>query len=752
MKTSTIVFRKPLYLGSYVLILLIPLLAACGGSTPSANIPGPAPTLTPTTSSQPVSDTPPTPVAHSKPGPQDCPAAVKAPSYWDALLATSGTSTKVEQVTCAVMTDDPSLQALVTVRHTDAKESLDLYIYKNITNQHPQQLFSLSNLIKGAARIDQYSTLLTAEVDANSTLNSGVALSGMTPDLFREFAWSTSHKTFVQIAFPGIFPDLTRYQAEADQTSVGQGKDLWKNDAMLSAKALVTKLFNWQRSISASVVKGGTATDSQATVNVSEAPADKQTQGPSVVVSLSRLEGNLKNIWIVVAVRASSSLSLVSPAPLMVTSSPLQIEATGNGGKSVQAQAVVYDHVYNVIGHAPATITTNQGVSSYTAHVPYTSSFQTGTQEGITAFYLQDHNEKIAAILQKELLSAKATVSLGPLPCPDAVSSPSYWDALLPVARGSAKTESVSCGNLTGTPALQALVVARFLNNGLLMRGAYVFDTITNTQPKLLFKQEGLYKGDARISAYSSITTAMVDTHSSLNKGKSDADAQIDLFREFTWNSRTGGFTQVAFPGIFPDLTRYQAEADQKAVSSGHDAWKNDAAQTAQAMAAQLLHWTGTIPTQIVSGNVPGDTSATVELTKPGRQSSDKLKVTLKRLEGGTKNIWIVTTVDAESPLSIITPPSLALTSSPVTLQGNGGAFSTMTGQAFVFDHLYTVIGQADVSQSPGMGNAPSYSVKIPYGSTFQGGIQEGLLALYAYHQNDPSVATATLQKVLLGA
>src|SRR5258705_3473346 len=37
------------------------------------------------------------------------------------------------------------------------------------------------------------------------------------PIFFREFKWSGGANTFVQVTFPGIFPDLTRYQAEADQ-------------------------------------------------------------------------------------------------------------------------------------------------------------------------------------------------------------------------------------------------------------------------------------------------------------------------------------------------------------------------------------------------------------------------------------------------------------------------------------------------------------------------------------------------------
>ena len=48
---------------------------------------------------------------------------------------------------------------------------------------------------------------------------------------------------------------------------------------------------------------------------------------------------------------------------------------------------------------------------------------------------------------------------------------------------------------------------------------------------------------------------------------------------------------QTVFPGIFPDLTRYQAEADQASVNQGHQPWKLSATMVAGALAASLLNW-----------------------------------------------------------------------------------------------------------------------------------------------------------------
>ena len=75
--------------------------------------------------------------------------------------------------------------------------------------------------------------------------------------------------------------------------------------------------------------------------------------------------------------------------------------------------------------------------------------------------------------------------------------------------------------------------------------------------------------------------------------------------------------------------------------------------------------------------------------------------------------------------------------------------FEGVIGQAFVLDHLYTTIGQAQV---PGAGNGKTtYSLTMPYTSSFQGGTQEGIVFVYMYSQADGSIATAAMQKALLG-
>jgi len=118
--------------------------------------------------------------------------------------------------------------------------------------------------------------------------------------------------------------------------------------------------------------------------------------------------------------------------------------------------------------------------------------------------------------------------------------------------------------------------------------------------------------------------TAEVDTSSALNKGKGDASLTVDLFREFDWSAGTGTFTQVAFPGMYPDLTRWQAEVDQRAVNQGQEGWKLDAVQIMRHMVAALLTaHAGTAQAKVVKGGGKSDLTAVVQVTFPAERTQN---------------------------------------------------------------------------------------------------------------------------------
>ncbi len=339
-------------------------------------------------------------------------------------------------------------------------------------------------------------------------------------------------------------------------------------------------------------------------------------------------------------------------------------------------------------------------------------------------------------------------VKPGTQPCPEAVKDPSYWDPIIATQVNVSKVESVSCANMVGNSSLQALISVRYYGTGQLL-DVYVYNNITDPSPTQIFKLQNLYKGDVKVSAYNTLLTAEVDHNSSLNKHvSSNAALTQDLFREFQWSDGAGTLIPVAFPGIFPDLTRYQAETAQATVNQGHQPWRLSATQTAQTLAAQLLHWKPNAPTSILSGGGNSDLNAvvTVKSTNPG---SGTITVVLSRLEGNSNGgIWEATSITSPD-LSISVPQDRDLLTSPTTVKGTGNAFEGRVGKVIVLDHLYTDIGHTEAMGTAGDGST-TFSTSVTYNSTFKSGIQEGVVALYSYSNTDGSISGAAMVKEML--
>ena len=339
-------------------------------------------------------------------------------------------------------------------------------------------------------------------------------------------------------------------------------------------------------------------------------------------------------------------------------------------------------------------------------------------------------------------------LKLGTRPCPEAVKDPSYWDPIVGTQANVSKVESVSCANLVGSSSLQALITVRYDGTGQIL-DVYVYNNITDPSPTQIFKLQNLYKGNARISGYNTLLTAEVDQDSSVNKHvSSNATLTQDLFREFKWSDGAGTLIPVTFPGIFPDLTRYQAETAQAQVNQGHQPWRLSAIQTAQALAANLLHWTPSAPATLLSGGGNSDLNAVVTV-KSTNTGSATITVTLSRLEGNSKgNIWEATSVTSPD-LSISIPQDRDLLTNPITVKGTGNAFEGRVGKVIVLDHLYTDIGHAEAIGVAGNGST-TFSMSVTYNSTFKSGLQEGVVVLYSYSSADGSISGATMVKEML--
>src|SRR6266566_2604418 len=340
-------------------------------------------------------------------------------------------------------------------------------------------------------------------------------------------------------------------------------------------------------------------------------------------------------------------------------------------------------------------------------------------------------------------------IQLGPQPCPAAVQSAAHWETIAGT-RATQKVEGVLCGYLMGVPLLQAVVKVRYGGtDGLLDIDVYA--NIAGTNPSRIFRLKGLPHGDVGISNFNTLLTGEIELKSSQHAEVLSTQVQQDLYREFRWSDGAGTLVQIAFPGLFPDLTRYQAEFEQGEVNTGQglQQWRLSAVTTAQNFAEFVLLWDPNAPTTVLSGGSTHDAKALILVKNPSAGGAT-IKLSLSRLELNTNGgIWEVTDV-ATDGMTITSPQNTQQLTSPMKVKGVNTAFAGKVTTIMVFDHDRTEIGQVAVTLASGTGKT-NISTRISYSSPFEGEKQEGIIALYTYTENH-IIAGVVMVKVLLSA
>jgi predicted small secreted protein len=361
----------------------------------------------------------------------------------------------------------------------------------------------------------------------------------------------------------------------------------------------------------------------------------------------------------------------------------------------------------------------------------------------------QDSGSGSSTGTTKQPVATAASIQLGSQPCPAAVPSAVHWETIVGTS-ATQNVEGVLCGYLMGVPALQAVVKVRYGGTNSLL-DIDVYANITGTNPSRIFRLKGLPHGDVAISNYNTLLTGEIDPQSSQQAGIPSTQVQQDLYREFRWSYSAGTLVQIAFPGLYPDLTRYQAEFEQGEVNTGQglQQWRLSAVTTAQNFAEFVLGWDPNAPTTVVSGGGTHDAKALILVKNPSAGSAT-IKLSLSRLELNTNGgIWEVTNV-ATDGMTISSPQNAQQLTSPMQVTEVDTAFAGKPTTIMVFDHDRSEIGQATVSQASGIGKT-HIATSISYSSSFQGETQEGIIALYAYTGNHV-IAGVVMVKVLLSA
>ena len=332
-------------------------------------------------------------------GGQPCPDEAKDLPHWKGIVGIDSTQT-IEGVLCGFLMGVPTLQAVVKVRSSGNARLLDIHVYTAITSTNPTQIFSLRRMLHGDAAVSNYNTLMTAQADPNSSQNKGVPVDQLQTDLYREFKWSDSAGTLIQVAFSGIYPDLTRYQAEFEQGQINTGKGFqqWRLSAVTTAQYFAEFVLMWDPDAPATVVSGGGAHDAMAMILVK----NPSPGGETIRVSLSRLELNTNGgIWEVTSIE-TPGMSIASPQSAEHLSSPAIVKGSKGALAGKMTSIAVLDHDRTDIGH----VTLTSGQSSFTTSIPYAASFPGTTQEGIVALSISAGNGAIAAtVMVKVLLS-----------------------------------------------------------------------------------------------------------------------------------------------------------------------------------------------------------------------------------------------------------------------------------------------------------------------------------------------------------
>ncbi len=317
------------------------------------------------------------------------------------------------------------------------------------------------------------------------------------------------------------------------------------------------------------------------------------------------------------------------------------------------------------------------------------------------------------------------------------------WDRLIGTNANVNKVQKVTCGNLEGNGSLQALVNVRYYTSDAKL-DFYVYDNLSGN-PAQRFKVQGLVDGDTQISPTGTITTAEIGIH-----GLSSATP--DLFKEYRWNGTT--FAQLLFPGLYPDVTHYQAEKSQELYvstggASGNESWRTSGVLVAARLAVSILRWQNVSKSVMKNNQID---PIIVQITNNGPGGGGFI-ATLYHLDGVSTNILEITTVTStDGSVSLTNPTVGTQVSSPVSVQGSYVASGSILGRVALYDNTYVTVGDTGALHSSLTVGSASFSVVIPYVLNASG-VQEGVIAFFATTQNNTALINqAVMMKVFLSA
>ncbi len=223
---------------------------------------------------------------------------------------------------------------------------------------------------------------------------------------------------------------------------------------------------------------------------------------------------------------------------------------------------------------------------------------------------------------------------------------------------------------------------------------AYVFGcTLRDHTPTLttLFSQQGLLQGSASISGANTLIISEQDASLPAQAVAVEQPLQQNIYREYAW--RNGSLVEVAFPGLYPVASRYEAEQLQQQANNGQPLLWSDPLATAEQMAKDILQW----PTTSSQDRILSNDGRTAQVQLVAQQPPVQLTVTLQRLiQHDNQGLWFVT--GASTPNITLDKSHLNVpVASPITLRGSGALPDGQTSFT-LFDHTLSPLPQKNTT------------------------------------------------------
>lgn len=294
--------------------------------------------------------------------PSNCNELVRTTDYTQ-VVHLQPASQQMEAVQFVNQLTNGQPATLVQVMNTDPQSKLDVYIYGcTMQKQNPKldTLFAQHGLIQGTTSISQANTLITGELDTKLPAQDSLLGQPLPQTIYREYAWQNG--SFVQVAFPSLYPVVSRGEAEQLQQQANAGQPMLWSDPLTTTEQMAKDILRWPETNSQDKVLSNDGISAQVLLI-------SQQSHLEVTVTLARLvQHNNTGLWFVTGAK-TAGLTLSQPQTPFVTS-PIIISGTG-GLKDGQLTATVFDHTLTPIATVDNKELNVDASSSYAGALSY---------------------------------------------------------------------------------------------------------------------------------------------------------------------------------------------------------------------------------------------------------------------------------------------------------------------------------------------------------------------------------------------